>query len=78
MLERKDVTVGDLLVAIRERSTRIHPIVGRLYIVCSPIGYGTNAIYVMDVKSGKKFHSHTRCYRKTDNFCPLHFSTKLL
>ena len=33
MLERKDIKVGDLLVAIIEMSTRIHPIVGRVYIV---------------------------------------------
>ena len=70
MLERKDIKVGDLLVAIKEMSTRIHPKIGTLYIVCSPIGYGTNGIYVMDVESGKKFHSHTRCYKKTDKNCP--------
>ena len=70
MLERKDTKVGDLLIAIKEMSTRIHPKIGKLYIVCSPNGYGTNGIYVMDVKSCKRFHSHTRCYRKTDNFCP--------
>ena len=47
MLERKDIKVGDLLVAIKEMSTRIHPKIGTLYIVCSPIGYGTNGIYVI-------------------------------
>ena len=71
MLERKDIKVGDLLVAIKEMSTRIHPKVGRLYIVCSSNGFGTNGIYVMDVESGKRFHSHTRCYKKTDNFLSL-------
>ena len=42
MLERKDIKVGDLLVAIKEMNTRIHPKIGTLYIVCSPNGYGTN------------------------------------
>ena len=70
MLERKDIKVGDLLVAIKEMNARIHPKIGTLYIVCSPNGYGTNGIYVMDVKSGKKFHGHTRCFRKTDKNCP--------
>ena len=70
MLERKDIKVGDLLIAIEEMATRKHPKVGTLYIVCSPNGYGTNGIYVMDVKSGKRFHSHTRYYRKTDKNCP--------
>ena len=71
MLERKDLKIGDLLVAISKgTSPRKHPIVGTLYIVVGRMGYGTNGIFVMEVETGNKYHSHARYYKKTDNFCP--------
>jgi len=70
MLERKDVKIGDLLIGLENGSLRKHPIVGTLYIVVGRLGYGANGIFVMEVKSGNKFHSHARWFKKTDNFCP--------
>lgn len=70
MLERKDVKIGDLLVGLENGSLRKHPIVGRIYIVVGRLGYGANGIFVMEVKSGNKFHSHARWFKKADKNCP--------
>ena len=70
MLKRKDIQVGDLLIGFKNESPRKHPIVGTLYIVVDRMGYGANGIFIMEVRTGNYFHSHTRCFRKTDNFCP--------
>ena len=70
MLERKDIKVGDLLVGLENDSLRKHPIVGRVYIVVDRWGYGENGIFIMEVETGKRFHSHTRWFRKTDKNCP--------
>ena len=70
MLERKDVKVGDLLVAIYDGGLRKHPILGTLYLVRKIEGYGQHGIYVMEVRTGRKIHCETRWFKKTDNFCP--------
>jgi len=70
MLKRKDIKVGDLLVGLENGSLRKHPTVGTLYIVIEPIGYGANGIYVMEVETGRKIHSHSRWFKKTDKNCP--------
>ena len=66
MLQRKNIKVGDLLIGLD--NGRYTVTVGTVYIVLERIGYGRNGIFVMEVKSGKKFHSHTRWFKKTDIF----------
>jgi hypothetical protein len=70
MLERKDVKVGDLLIATYDGGLRKHPILGTLYLVRKLEGYGKHGIYVMEVKTGRKIHCETRWFKKTDKFCP--------
>lgn len=71
MLERKDLKVGDLLVAIYDGGVfRTHPILGTLYVVRRLDGYGQHGIYVIEVKTGQKIHCETRWFKKTDKNCP--------
>lgn len=70
MLERKDIKIGDLLVAISDGSLRKHPIKNNLYLVVNLFGYGHNGIFLIEIATGYRFHSETRWFKKTDNFCP--------
>ena len=70
MLKRKDIKVGDLLIGLENGSLRKHPIVGRVYVVVDRMGYGANGIFIMEVETGNKYHSHTRWFKKTDKNCP--------
>tara|TARA_Y100000034_G_C6830973_1_gene375065 strand:+ start:685 stop:903 length:219 start_codon:yes stop_codon:yes gene_type:complete len=68
-LKRSDVKIGELLkgiynVTLAMKQHSVH--VGNLYVVTDLNGIGHNGIWVICVKTGKRFHSNTRYFKKTD------------
>ena len=68
-LKRKDVKVGDLLKGVCNVSK--HEVNNFIqyncfYVVADPIGLSDNGIWVINLKTGEKFHANARYFSKTD------------